>query len=159
MAPTRAPHVCINALKWYSINDMNQKSHDSMLLYSRLHIQLFFCWNIDVTTTHSSVSTVMLTAADIVGPSPLARLFSHALKWGPGSLGRHYSFIGFVRWLKEWGQVVEISFAGLVAGFRLKQRLSIEEINWGNPPEVTPEEWSFRTCDRGSEMAHPQRYM
>lgn len=36
--------------------------------------------------------------------------------------------------------MVEISFAGLVAGFRLRQRLSIEEINWGNPPEVTPEE-------------------
>lgn len=115
---------------------MNQKSHDSRLLYRRLHIQLFFCWNIDVTTAHSSVSAVMLTA-DIVGPSPLTRLFSHALRWGPGSPGQRYSFIGFVQSLKEWGRVVEISFAGLVAGLHLRRRLSMEDINWRKPPEVT----------------------
>lgn len=146
MTPTRAPHVCIDALRWHRINDMNQKSHDSMLLYNRLHIHFFFCWNIDVTTTRSSVSAVMLTAADIVELSPLARLFIYALRWGPGSPGWRYSFIGFARWLKEWGQAVEIFFARLVAGLHLRQRLSIEKINWRKTAEVT--EWSFCTWER-----------
>lgn len=72
--------MCVNALKWHSINDMNQKSHDSMLLYSRSHVQFFLL--LKYRCDDNTVSAVMLTAADIVGPSPPTRVFSHALRWG-----------------------------------------------------------------------------
>lgn len=64
--------------------------------------------------------------------------FSHALRWGPRPPGWRSSFIGFVLWLEEWGQRVEMSLAGSVAELCLRrQRLFIEEVNWTKPPKVT----------------------
>lgn len=105
----------------------------------------------------NTVSAVMLTAADIVGPSPPTRVFSHALRWGARVAGAALLIYKLCVVTKEWGQAVEISFAGLVAGLCLRRRLSIQEINWRKPPEAT--EWLFCTCGRGLVVAYAQRHV
>lgn len=126
-----------------------------MLLYSCLHIQFFLL--LKYGCDDNTVSAVMLTAADIVGPSPPTRVFSHALRWGARVAGAALLIYKLCVVTKEWGQAVEISFAGLVAGLCLRWRLSIQEINWRKPPEAT--EWLFCTCDGGLEVAYAQRHV